>query len=147
MKHLVSVVETSIAQFKAQKTSVSAPVSEKSIEKSERIIETPTEQPSAISQNEAEHEDINAASTPQQPQDASSLSLESSSDVGLEASPPDLDQEREAQRSQGLTNQFLRFEIGERNFSIILDTEEVVREDANILATHSIAHAKSPDLL
>jgi len=41
---------------------------------------------------------------------------------------------------------FLRFDVGERNSVIVLDTAFVVREEAAILATHSIAHPKSTDL-
>jgi hypothetical protein len=41
---------------------------------------------------------------------------------------------------------FMRFDVGEREYVIVLNTDEVVREEATILATHSIAHPKSADL-
>jgi hypothetical protein len=40
---------------------------------------------------------------------------------------------------------FLRFDVGERDQVIVLDTDHVVREETAILTTHSIAHHKSPD--
>jgi len=44
------------------------------------------------------------------------------------------------------TSSFLRFDLGEKKHIIVLDLDEVVRQEATILATHSIAHPKSKDL-
>ncbi len=41
---------------------------------------------------------------------------------------------------------FLRFDVGERGTSLVLDTEEVCNAEQSILQTHSISSPKSADL-
>ncbi len=55
-------------------------------------------------------------------------------------------QEGSAEPRQRRRSDFLRFDVGERGTSLVLDTEEVCNAEQSILQTHSISSPKSADL-
>lgn len=80
------------------------------------------------------------ASTPQQRPDSKDSSSSSTSAPSMEQVPSP------AESSRRRKSDFLRFDVGERGTTLVLDTDEVCLAEKSILQTHSISSPKSEDL-